>query len=64
MRVDTKGRPRMLMLEVVEDLEGNVVVVRRVSGWSGVRGDERGDGGRRRYDCGHGEWMRLRIACV
>ena len=32
----------MLVLEVVEDLQGKVVVVRGVSGWSGVEGDEGG----------------------
>lgn len=32
----------MLVLEVVEDLEGKVVVVRGVSGGRGVGGDEGG----------------------
>lgn len=30
----------MLVLQVVEYLEGEVVVVGGVSGWRGVRGDE------------------------
>lgn len=45
----------MLILEVVEDLEGEVVVVRGVSGWRGVGGDEGGEGGRWRYDRRHGD---------
>ena len=43
------------MLEVVEDLESEVVVVRGVGGWRGVGGDEGGEGGRRRCDGRHGE---------
>ncbi len=53
--MNAEGRPRMLMLEVVEDLEGEVVVVRGVSGLRGVGGDEGGEGGRRGCDRGHGE---------
>lgn len=45
----------MLMLEIVEDLEGKAVVVGGVGGWRGVGGDEGGEGGRRRYDRRHGE---------
>ncbi len=55
MRMNVEGRPRMLMLEVVEDLEGEVVVVRGVTGWRGVGGDEGGEGGRRGCDRRHGE---------
>lgn len=47
----------MLILEVVEDLEGEVVVVRGVRGWRGVGGDEGGEGGRWRYDRRHGDSM-------
>lgn len=36
--MDAEGRPRMLVLEVVEDLEGKAVVVRGVSGGRGVGG--------------------------
>lgn len=45
----------MLILKIVEDLESEVVMVRGVSGWRGVGGDEGGEGGRWRYDRGHGE---------
>ena len=54
MSMDGEGCPRVLMLEVMEDLEGKVVVVGRVSGWRGVGGDEGREGGRGgRYDDGH-----------
>lgn len=53
--MDMEGRPRMLILQVVEDLEGEVVVVRGVGGWRGVGGDEGGEGGWRWYDRRHGE---------
>ena len=60
MRVDAERGPRMLMLEIVEDLESEVVVVGGVSGWRGMGGgDEGGEGGRRRYDGGHGGWTLL-----
>ena len=55
--MDAEGRPRMLMLEVVEDLEGEVVVVRGVSGWRVVGGDEGGEGRRRECDLRHGRIM-------
>ena len=45
----------MLILQVMEDLEGKVVVMRRVTRWRGVRGDEGGEGGGGKYDDGHGE---------
>lgn len=51
MRVDVEGGPGVLVLEVVEDLEGEVVVVggvgRRGAG-VGVGGYEGGEGGRGR----------------
>ena len=43
----------MLMLEVVQDLESKVVVVRGVGGRRGAGGDESGEGGRRRYGRRH-----------
>lgn len=46
----------MLILKVMEDLESEVVMVRGMDGWRGVGGDEGGEGGRWRYDRGHGEW--------
>ena len=44
----------MLILEVVQNLQGQVVVVRGVSRWRAVGGDEGGEGGRRRCGRRHG----------
>lgn len=54
----------MLVLKVVENLESKVIVVKGVSGWRGVGGDERGEGGRRRYDRRHGEFSLPRIVSI
>ena len=43
--MDVQGDPGMLVLEVVEGLEGEVVVVGGVCGGWGVGGDEGGEGG-------------------
>ena len=51
----------MLVAKVVEDLEGEVILVRGVSGWRRVGGDERGEGRRRRYDRRHGKYTLSRL---
>ncbi len=45
--MDVQEGPGMLMLEVVEDLEGEGVVVGGGGGGRGVGGDEGGEGGGR-----------------
>lgn len=45
MGVDAEGCPGVLVLEVVEGLEGEGVQVGGVSGWGVVGGDEGGEGG-------------------
>lgn len=54
--MDVEGGPGVLVLEVVEDLEGEVVVVGGVGrrGRRGMGGYEGGEGGRGRGDGGHG----------
>lgn len=55
MRVDVEGGPGVLVLEVVEDLEGEVVVVGGVGRRGmGVGGYEGGEGGRGGDDGAHG----------
>lgn len=55
MRVDVEGGPGVLVLEVVEDLEGEVVVVGGVGRRGmGVGGYEGGEGGRGRDGRWHG----------
>ena len=58
--MDAEGCPRVLILEVVEDLESEVVVVGGVSGWRGAGGEEGGEGVRRRCGRRHGEWTVVR----
>ena len=58
--MDAEGCPRVLILQVVEDLESEVVVVGGVRGWRGAGGEEGGEGGRRRRDRRHGEWTVVR----
>ena len=55
MSVNTEGCPGVLILQVMEDLEGKVVVMKRMTGWRGVRGDEGGEGGGGRSNDGHGD---------